>query len=144
MICVTPYVGEARSVTSRTGFMHTALLKSGIGIVMQPCERWRWRGVRHMAFHIRHKATCRLPRFPLDMRCHERTISAPQMLAPATTTPGCTTLPAPDDSMIIPRPEGACGAFSWQSKGPKRLGVCESIARTAWQGGTVWQSICFK
>ena len=39
MICVTPYAGEARSVTSKTGFMHTELLKIGIGIVMQPCAR---------------------------------------------------------------------------------------------------------
>ena len=41
---------------SKTGFMHTGLLKSGTGIVMQPCERLPWRGVRHMVFRIqRHK-----------------------------------------------------------------------------------------
>ena len=57
MICVTPYVVEARSVTSKTGFMHTELLKSGIGIVMQPCERLLWRGVRNMAFRTRHSTS---------------------------------------------------------------------------------------
>src|SRR5216683_8326952 len=36
--------------------------------------------------------------------------------------------------------EGAMGPMSWKSKGPERLVVCEGIARTAWQGGTGWQS----
>ena len=57
MICVTPYVVEERSGVSKTGFRHMGWLKSGIGIVMQPCERLPWRGVRHMVFPIRNKGT---------------------------------------------------------------------------------------
>ena len=41
MICVTPYVVEERSDVSKTGFMHTELLKIGTDIMMQPCERCR-------------------------------------------------------------------------------------------------------
>ena len=38
------------------------LLKISTGIVMQHCERLPWRGVRHMVFRTRNKATCILPR----------------------------------------------------------------------------------
>src|SRR6266702_2575176 len=57
MICVTPYVGEARFVTSKTGFMPTELLRIGIGTEMKRYERLPWRGVRHMELPIRNKGT---------------------------------------------------------------------------------------
>src|SRR4030095_8331170 len=56
MICVTPYEGEVRSVTSKTGFRRTELLKSGIGTEMKRYERLPWRGARLMVLRLqRHK-----------------------------------------------------------------------------------------
>ena len=42
--------GRGAFRSSKTGCRRMGLLKSGIGIVMQPCERLPWRGVRNMAF----------------------------------------------------------------------------------------------
>src|SRR6266699_5724727 len=54
-ICVTPYAVEAHSGVSKTGCRCMGWLKSGTGIVMQPCERLPWRGVKHMGLPLRNK-----------------------------------------------------------------------------------------
>ena len=53
--CVTPYVVEAHSDGSKTGCTCMGWRRRGIGIVMPPYERWRWRGVRRTAFLIRRQ-----------------------------------------------------------------------------------------
>ena len=55
MICVTPYVVEARSGVLRIGFRRMGWLRRGTGIGMQHCERLPWRGVRSMVLPIQNK-----------------------------------------------------------------------------------------